>query len=360
MAGTKPSRKAKGKKPGKKAARKAPPPTKRKTYRRKKTTQRVRTTGVGETFKGALMAVDARRISHIPPPLPLGPYTVVRGRNVFSVATSNTGQQTVLLVSPHTLANVGANPVFNTYATPVIGTIGAGTNIPGSTFEGTWQDAIAVPYAAATLGGNLCSASLHALTVVVSCFSTAVLADGAIYMGALNQRVARTRFATWNDLAANLLNRREMTSTSAFHVLSDPVAIHAYPVDTVDWAAQRPLVTGDLTTFSNNATMDSLCQLAFVWPPTTASVIYTLTVYTEWRMNFTDPALASTASGHMAAPLKAWNDITAMGQATGGFMDSAAKVAAGVAGAASSTSSLLTQLGISAPGAAGRKYHGEM
>jgi len=264
-------------------------------------------------------AIDARVPYHLAGPLPLGPYTVMRGRSVFSISTNTAGQKTVLLVGPHTLNN--ATSAFNAATTPLIAINGVGTDVPGAALgEQHHGDGLALTYASTTYSNNTASAGLHACTVVITCTTNALKSSGQVYMGSLNQRVARTRFATWNACGDSLIARREMVPFSATHVMRQGLAISCYPVDTIDWAAQRPLITNS-STLADNVTMDSLSQLAFVFMDTdTDAVEYTITVYTEWRMNFMDAALASTATSKVPGSLPNWNKIGAAAQASSGFL----------------------------------------
>jgi len=263
------------------------------------------------------LLVDASRATHIPSPIPLGPYTVVRGRSTIQIPTNAAGQYSCLLVGPHTLAATGSRDLT---ISPVVGVYGVGTAVPGTT-EGIYGDSVIGPYAA-SLSGNLANANLHGCTVVINCLSTATSAENQVYFGSLNQRINRTRFVTWNDVAAALINRREVQPHSAYSLLSTPLKVSCYPVDIVDWARQNPLVPASVTS-GENVTMDSLSQLVFVFPPTTAVVSYSITVYTEWRMNFVDAALSSTATTHKASKMDTWSQLAAMGSETAGFVQAA-------------------------------------
>jgi len=257
----------------------------------------------------------------------------MRGRSVATITTNNAGQYTVGLFGPHTLSAMAGVNVFNSYVTPLAGITGVGTDVPMTT-EIHYPDSLAAAYASATLTSNVASAALHAMTIVINCNSNLLNVEGTVWLGSLNQRLARGRFATWNAAAASLINRREMVPNSALSVLQKPIKLSTYPVDTIDWAAQRPLLL-NTATLAENITMDSLSQLAVVFSPTTAAIEYNVTVYTEWRMNFMDPALASTASQHPAAPMDFWSKVTSAGQATNGFMG---KVESAVSGFASAFS----------------------
>lgn len=283
------------------------------------------------------MMVDASRAIHIPSPIPLGPYTVVRGRSTIQITTNASGQRTVLLLGPHTVATIGSR---DSTITPIVGVSGVGTDVPG-TVETLYSDGIIGAYSA-TLAGNLANANLHGLTVVLNCLSTATSAENQVYFGSLNQRINRSRFTAWNDVASSLINRREIQPHSSYSLLANPLKVSCYPVDIVDWARQSPLILAAAAT-GDNVTMDSLSQLAFVFPATTVALNYSITVYTEWRVNFVDAALSSTAVTHKATGMDLWSKIAAVGSDTAGFVARAesllsmgSKAVSGLQGATSS------------------------
>lgn len=295
-----------------------------------------------------MLAVDATNAVHVPPPIPLGPYTVVKGRSTVNVTTSATGQSTVVLLGPHTTTTAGQRDLT---ISPVIGITGVGTNIPGAV-ETVLSDSVLLPYAN-TLALNQANASLHGMTVVLNCLATATSAEGQVYFGALNQRINRTRFGFWNDVAASLVNRRDIKPQSAYSCLSQPVKMSAYPVDVVDWARQSPLVLPGVAA-GTDVTTDALSQIALVFPSTTAAVTYSLTVYTEWRINFVDAALASTATSHEASPMELWSAIAKFGNETAGFVAPVSVAAPVLTGAHSTSASGL--LGLALPAHRGAAY----
>lgn len=293
------------------------------------------------SYAGMMLAVDATNTFHVPPPIPLGPYTIVKGRSAITVVTNAAGQTTTLLLGPHTTTTAGQRDLT---ISPVIGVSGVGTNVPGAT-ETILSDTVLLPYAN-TLALNQANASLHGLTVIVNCLSTATTAEGQVYVGAINQRINRTRFGLWNDVGTSLINRRDVKPQSAYSALSSPIKISAYPVDVVDWARQSPLVLPGVAA-GTDVTMDSLSQIVLVFPPTVAAVNYSITVYTEWRVNFVDPALASTATAHDASPLELWSAIASLGNATDGFISPATGGSTAIVGGHSVTPAV--PLGLALP-----------
>lgn len=256
-------------------------------------------------------AVDATRNTHVPGPIALGPYSVIRGHTTFSMTTNTAGQYHVGLFGPHTVELGSGLTLFNQVISPVIGITGVGVDVPNVT-EIARQDGTILPYAA-SMTGTVANAALHAMTIVVNSGATASSAEGLVYLGAINQPVRRTRFATWNDVALTLLARREPRPMSGYNILSCPPKVSGYPVDVTDWSIQRPVHTA---AGGSNVSMDAMSQVALVLAPTTNAVTYSVTVFTEWRINFTDPVLSSTATMKPVVPQAAWNG-SACGQRVG-------------------------------------------
>lgn len=254
-------------------------------------------------------ALDARILTHVPPPMPMGPYTVVRSRNVRTVTVNTSGQNTVLLIGPHRLASVDA------CVTPVIGILGVGTNVPGTT-EDTITD-VGISGYTGTIATSTANAQLHAVTVVVQATSSATQATGLVYVGSLAQRVGRQNYGTYNLLGSALINRRELSPFSAYSSMTKPVEHSAYPVDLVEWSTQAPVLAAS-GTLSDNYSADTLSQIAVVWPATTVAVDYNVSIFTEWRVNFTDSVLNSTAVRHAPTPQGLWSTIVQNASALNG------------------------------------------
>lgn len=278
-----------------------------------------------------LAAIDASHQVHIPPPVSLGPYTVVKGRISIPIAT--TTANTVVL-----LGSYGRATAFATTSSPLCAIVGSGPAQPG-VLETAYSDAIVVPYAGTTFTNGLANATLHALTVVINCTSSATTANGLCYYAAVNQRVARTNFATYAALGDSLISRREFSSQSAYSLCSKPHKFSAYPVDVVDWCAQRPMVVHDDANRADAIALDSLSQMAIVFPGTVASTSYMLTVYTEWRVNFTDPALSSTSLKREPAPSSLWDRVMQIGTQVSGNFHQAEQAMGSVAAAAGAVGS---------------------
>lgn len=274
----------------------------------------------------ACAATNASNQCHIPPHVPLGPYTVVRGRTVIPFTTNFTGQNSVFMFGQYGLISN-----YNSTTTPLIAVNGVGINVPGTTEIHT-QDAVMLAYDSAGTNNALANAALHALTVNVACVSSATSATGVIYYGAVNQRVNRGQFATYNALALSAMTRREMSTKSAYNCMNEPVSISSYPVDIVDWASQRPFVQPNAVTLLDNSASDALAQMMVIFPPTAAAVEYIITVHSEWRVNFTDPALASTSSKREPTPQGVWDKAMDIGSTLGGKFEMVAGTVNSVAG----------------------------
>lgn len=256
-------------------------------------------------------AVDASTLQHIPSHIPMGPYTVIKSRIIIPVTTSITGQSTVLLMGAY-----GRGSTFDQSVSPLVALLGVGTFVPGTT-ETLYSDPAITPYDGTSFSNGFGNANLHALTVVINCTSSATAATGIVYFGAVNQRVNRAQFLTYNALAAALLPRREFSSSSGYSLCTAPYKMSAYPVDLTDWSTQKPLVE-PAAALGDNIALDSLSQMGIIFPPTTTAVDYTITVYTEWRVNFTDPVLSSTSVKREPTSSSLWDRIIDAGSKTAG------------------------------------------
>lgn len=258
----------------------------------------------------AVRCLDARDLTHVPPSVPMGPYTVMRGRSVVTFTTPTTAATNlVFLIGPHRVASI------DNAITPLIGIYGSGVNVPGTT-ETNIPDTVVTNYAG-NLQTSTANAQLHAVTVTIQCTSSATAASGVVYAGALTQRVGRSNYATWNGLANALTARREMTSSSAYNTMTHPLSVSAYPVDMTEWSMQYPVISTDANLANNYAT-DTLSQIALVFPNTSAAVEYNLTIHTEWRVNFTDQVLSSTSVRHDPAKPDFWNSAIQMASSING------------------------------------------
>lgn len=260
----------------------------------------------GDNGQLLVLGADASQKVHIPPPFPMGPYTVLRSRTVIDMGSSALSHK-VFLIGPHFSTAIGQTNIND-----VICIDGIGGDVPGTT-ETYTTDVLMTSYANAA-GSTM--AQLHACTVVVACASSMTTAQGNVHMGVLNQRIRRSSFATYNALGISLKSRQEMRPYTG-GALMTPAKVTTYPVDVVDWAAQDALLSGESA--GTNVAKDTLGQIAIVFSPATVTY-YTVTIYCEWRVNFTDTVLASTATKKAPTPNVMWDSIVRAGQATGGFI----------------------------------------
>lgn len=286
------------------------PPKQKQKQNRKPTQVRRRRAIVNPMGRSALVqALDARVLAHVPPSVPMGPYTVVRSRNVRTITTDTTGASTVMLIGPHRLVSI------ESCITPIIAIIGTGANVPGTT-EQTITD-VGIQGYAGTILNSTANAQLHAITVVVQSTSSATAAQGLVYVGSLAQRVGRQNYATYNALASALINRRELSPFAAYSTMTKPAEHSAYPVDMTEWSMQVPVHNVGATP-GDNYHSDTLSQIAVVFPATTVAVDYNVSIFTEWRVNFTDSVLNSTAVRHDPTPTGLWNKIVQNASALNG------------------------------------------
>lgn len=259
-------------------------------------------------------AVDASVQAHVPSHIPMGPYTVIKSRVIIPITSNIAGQTTTLLLGAY-----GRASNFDQSITPTVAILGVGTDVPTIT-ESYFQDPAVAVYDGTTFSNGFGNANLHALTFVLSCTSSATAANGIVYFGAVNQRVNRGQFPNYNSLGGALIPRREFSSKSAYSLCSHSHKVSAYPIDLTDWSTQKPLIEPSLT-LGDNINLDSLSQMAIIIPPTATAVQYTVTIYTEWRVNFTDPILASTSVKRDPTSPLLWNKVIETGNKLAGSYD---------------------------------------
>jgi len=238
---------------------------------------------------------DARKLVHVPTPIPTGPYTTVHSRSVTSIATNAFGQKTVMLISSFA-DSTGINGGNNIL--PVHAVYGVGVNVPGVTESYVYD-----PILAGATAGTY-QLACHAITATVTCADSALNASGLVYLGALPLRLTRGNFATWNAIADNLTPRAEMKSITALTTLnnSEQAVRHASPMDTVSWSEFNPSAAN--TTGSNITMRDALSNICIFFTPTVATVNYQVTIHVEWRVMYnTDQQLAATQKLHSPTPV---------------------------------------------------------
>lgn len=277
--------------------------------RRKRPRRKAGGLKIGPNGQMLVMGADASQKLHIPPPFPMGPYTVLRSRTVIDTSSSATSHK-VYLIGPHFNSNSSQQNINE-----CICISGEGGNAPGSV-EDYVVDPLMTNYASAS-GSTM--AQLHACTVVVATASSMTSAQGNVHMGVLNQRIRRSSQATYNLLGTVLKTRQEMRPYTGGALLT-PAKVTTYPIDVVDWGSQAALLSAE--TAGTNIAKDTLGQIVVVFSPA-VTTYYSISIYCEWRVNFTDTVLASTATKKPPSHNMVWDSIVNAGQATGGFLHDA-------------------------------------
>jgi len=76
-----------------------------------------------------------------------------------------------------------------------------------------------------------------------------------------------------------------------------------------------------------------VAPIAIVWPSTGVATTFTVTVHTEWRVNFTDPGMAGTAAARPMSMPNMWQEASNFLRATAGHISDITNVVQDVAGA---------------------------
>jgi hypothetical protein len=281
-----------------------------------------------------MQALDARALAHVPPPIPCSPYTVIRSRTQLSVTTSSNvagGNYLVLTFGAHTDNSLGTG---GGNITPTICIRGHGVNLPSVT-EDVTNDPIMVNYGY-TAANSSVSAGLHSMTVVITCVESAMNASGQVFTGALNNRLARSAYPSWNSLALTMLTRRELKPRSAYQTMQAPVVLQTAPLDVTDWSLFKPVVAPPPTS-SNNHTTDTITPLVAVFSPTSTALEYSVTIYCEWRCLFLDPLLSCTHVPHQPSTMDFWSQASNFMGTVAGDVNTAAGMVNNVASAIGGT-----------------------
>jgi len=163
----------------------------------------------------------------------------------------------------------------------------SGSNTSGALFKGC------ASMATYGFGGHNIHAAMHALTVTVVCTGNAMTSEGTVHAATLRSVFRRKTYTTFNDLANATMSRPETKARSAYELLGKPMVMVSHPIDVTDWSLQMPIV--DPTAQEQNRISDKLAPIVIVFQPTSVPVSYNITIHTEWRVNFSDVGLASTA-----------------------------------------------------------------
>lgn len=255
-----------------------------------------------------IAALDARAVTHVPPPVPMGPYTLIRTRDLIPI-TTNTSESFV--------------HVFGAFlnSTAQLSTITSGigySGLSGSTTTAALMRQCALMATYGT-GGNAVHAALHALTVTVACTGNALSAEGLVHGCTMRQVFRRATYSTMGDLATSILSRPETRAKSAYELLNRPMVLSSHPLDMTDWTLQQPLL--DPSDQAQNRMSDKLAPVVVVFSPTPSPVSYTVTIHAEWRVNFTDVGLASTAVPRPVSTQSFWQEASNIARDVAGHIE---------------------------------------
>lgn len=277
------------------------------------------------------MALDARVPIHAPPPVPLGPYTVVRDRSTISISSDATYDQ-VFVFGSFSLPNsanasstIGSVSNVGDPVTPMIGAYGKSNAVPGGIDELSLVSAAA---SAAALEGA--SFALHSLTVSVTCVGSATSAAGSVVFGTGASRIPRKSFSTYQGLIDSLSLRPDAVMHSTYSLLGQEQVRVAYPLDVTEWSLQN---CGTVSNDNSKCSMNDRLAPVYLIIRKGAAVPYHITVHTEWRVNYVSAALQSTATPHAMTSPTLWQSIINSARTAGGAFNIATSAVAGAAGA---------------------------
>jgi len=259
----------------------------------------------GNMANTALIALDARHNTHIPPSNG-GIYTVVRGRLNYQLTTTTVaagGNYNVAIIGEYTNTTTAGS------VTNLLMVNGGGVGVPGSTAG----DALQTDPIVATTAGT-CQLRLHAVTLTLQCLGGgSTIPDGCAYVGTLRGRGRRNvaNFATWNAMATTLIGRNELRVYSAYELLNGLVQV-SFPLDEKEWEGFGEYAAADTVTSGNNQLTDALAPIIIVLPASVATQTYLAVVHTEWRVmyNMDNVVLASTHTQHGNARPGYWRGVS--------------------------------------------------
>jgi hypothetical protein len=246
----------------------------------------------------------------------LGPYTLVRDRRTVTVsADADPAIDTVMLFGSFSETATGllsagpGDPV-----TPIVMIKGTGINVPGT----TETSELATPITgAASEGSNF---ALHALTVSISCVGSATSSSGVVVLGTCQSKVSRKAFPTFTALSASLTARQEASTVSAYSLLGNAQVRTCYPLDVAEWSMQNLGVNSSSHT---KCAMNDRLAPVYIVLKGGAATQYIVTIHSEWRVNYTNALMASTAVPRPMASPKLWQDAVNQARATGGAIGGA-------------------------------------
>jgi hypothetical protein len=169
-------------------------------------------------------------------------------------------------------------------------TTGAGqerilTNIVGQwntvTAPGTAGIAITPVQGAALASGRT---RMHRMGLTISCLGPtlpgALLPSTLVRYGALSAPLDPKNYATFADVAANLLGRANMHSTTAYKLMTQPAHITAYPIDYTQWGELFDSSSAGVA--ANMAPGDQLSTIAVVLYTGATLDNFHFTLHVDW------------------------------------------------------------------------------
>lgn len=235
------------------------------------------------------------------------PYTVIRDKQVVTLATSTTAATNlVYLLGPFQALASG-------YTIPRIGVWGIGTGVPTS-----GENAIALTNISSTVLGRF---RLHRFAATVSCTgcnAAGVTPDGVVGLGVLRGPIDRSAFATYNALGTYLLGRQEVEQVSNYSLMVQPARVVGYALDRVSYD-QFSLIGS--TPNASDLMSDAMAPIAVVLPNTVAVVSITVTIHSEWTVMYSsDPILQSTHTTHSHGSDTLWEEAWSGAEAVAGLV----------------------------------------
>jgi hypothetical protein len=248
----------------------------------------------------AAKAFDASDEFHFPAPFSDSRYIVIRGRKSFSLNADSSGHR-VIFIS----AFQGTEPYTPTIA--VTGQGGAAFNAAG---VGQQNDSIAST-AFSTYADTL--ASCHALAVTIRCTgaSTGNIPEGFFTVSRLHNRLGSNASQSFGNYADYLMDQRDTRSCTAYNALTRAKGFACVPAEQAHYS-EYGLCTNTAATDADWEMGKDMTPYAIVLRSTASMTVpYQITVYTEWRVKYSEdnPMLRSVQSRRMPTKPEIWNKV---------------------------------------------------
>lgn len=260
-----------------------------------------------------LSRYDARSLGHLPGPRACAPYTVVRERVTFYAQSNISAQNTVLIIGSYVKMGPGTHTADE--VTPLVATIGVGTNAPGA------QDTLVLSNLFNGAAPQTKSVCLHSLHAEIACTGSAagVVPSGNVWAGAVTQPLHRVAsWANYNQLALSLQTRRSLRMFSAYETMTKPVSLSSYPLDAV---AHSEFLWMEGTADQSNELSKAMTPIVVVIGPNAAQTDYTVSLTLEWRVReAVDPILQSTHKQYAPTSESVWGQLSTHLSNAGGFV----------------------------------------